>query len=62
MARIRGVVDAAYSLDPRIAIFKEEEQQRKVALKQARQNLLKEKQMNHEKVNAKSAFHSLLYL
>ena len=50
MARIRTVVDNAYALDPRIARFKEEEAQKKLEKKLARQNAVKQKQLEEQKV------------
>ncbi|CAL1277549.1 unnamed protein product [Larinioides sclopetarius] len=43
MARIRQLVDNAYSCDPRIMKFKEEEKQRKLAQKKAREEAARQK-------------------
>ncbi|GFS89032.1 dnaJ homolog subfamily C member 2 [Nephila pilipes] len=43
MARIRQLVDNAYACDPRIIKFKEEEKQRKLAQKKAREEAVRQK-------------------
>ncbi|GBM75143.1 DnaJ subfamily C member 2 [Araneus ventricosus] len=43
MARIRQLVDNAYACDPRIMKFKEEEKQRKLAQKKAREEAVRQK-------------------
>lgn len=63
MSRIRSLVDLAYSNDPRIAKFKQEDKERKLAAKRAKQSaaqarkeeeerLLKEAQLAKEKAEA----------
>jgi len=51
MARIRTLVDLAYSMDPRVAAFKQEEVERKLAAKKARQEAARAKQIEQEKVS-----------
>lgn len=43
MARIRRLVDLAYDLDPRIARFRTEEKERKLAIKKAKQDAARER-------------------
>lgn len=50
MARIRTLVDLAYSNDPRIAKFKQEEKDRKLAAKQAKLNAVQAKKEEEEKL------------
>ncbi|XP_076041313.1 dnaJ homolog subfamily C member 2 [Oratosquilla oratoria] len=50
MARIRRLVDNAYACDPRIAKFKEEEKERKLAQKKARQDAIRQKQEEEERL------------
>ncbi|XP_069693165.1 dnaJ homolog subfamily C member 2 [Periplaneta americana] len=49
MSRIRNLVDNAYSLDPRILKFKQEEKDRKLALKQARKDAARARQEEEER-------------
>ncbi|CAG7721397.1 unnamed protein product [Allacma fusca] len=50
MSRIRNVVDNSYAVDPRISMFKEEDVQKKLEKKLARQNAVKLKQMEEQKI------------
>ncbi|CAG2108655.1 unnamed protein product, partial [Medioppia subpectinata] len=50
MQRLRQLVDNAYQSDPRIARFKEEEKQKKLSQKLAKQQNIREKQLEEERV------------
>lgn len=50
MARIRSAVDCAYSLDPRITMFKDQDSQRKMDMKMEKQKAHKDRQELEEKV------------
>jgi DnaJ family protein C protein 2 len=50
MARIRNLVDTAYSLDPRIMKFKQEDRDRKLALKQAKKDAARARQEEEDRV------------
>ncbi|CAG2176414.1 unnamed protein product [Oppiella nova] len=50
MQRMRQLVDNAYQCDPRIARFKEEEKQKKLSQKLAKQQSIREKQLEEERL------------
>jgi len=50
MARIRNLVDTAYSLDPRIQKFKQEDKDRKLAVKQAKKDAARARQEEEDRV------------
>uniref|UniRef100_T1JNI0 DnaJ homolog subfamily C member 2 n=1 Tax=Strigamia maritima TaxID=126957 RepID=T1JNI0_STRMM len=50
MTRIRQLVDNAYNSDPRIQKFKDDEKQKKLAYKKARQDAVKAKAAEEEKI------------
>lgn len=50
MTRIRQLVDNAYACDPRVARFKEEEKNRKLAQKQAKKEAARLRAEEEEKV------------
>ncbi|KAI5636534.1 dnaJ domain-containing protein [Phthorimaea operculella] len=50
MARIRSLVDLAYAHDPRIQRFKQEDKDKKLAAKQARQNAVQAKKAEEERL------------
>ncbi|XP_071054215.1 dnaJ homolog subfamily C member 2 [Onthophagus taurus] len=50
MARIRSLVDLAYNADPRIAKFKQEDKDKKLAAKKARQTAAQQKKEEEEKL------------
>lgn len=50
MARIRNLVDMAYSLDPRIQKFKQEDRDRKLAVKQAKKDAARARQEEEDRV------------
>jgi DnaJ family protein C protein 2 len=50
MARIRSLVDTAYSLDPRILKFKQEDKDRKLAVKQAKKDAARARQEEEDRV------------
>ncbi|KAJ2948766.1 hypothetical protein O0L34_g8025 [Tuta absoluta] len=50
MARIRSLVDLAYTHDPRIQRFKQEDKDKKLAAKQARQNAVQAKKAEEERL------------
>lgn len=49
MARIRSLVDTAYSLDPRILKFKQEDKDRKLAVKQAKKDAARARQEEEDR-------------
>lgn len=49
MARIRQLVDNAYACDPRVQRFKDEEKEKKLAQKKAKQDAAKQKQEEEER-------------
>ena len=51
MSRIRSLVDAGYACDPRISRLKEEEKQRKLDMKKAKQEAARARQEEEERVN-----------
>jgi DnaJ family protein C protein 2 len=53
-ARIRQLVDNAYACDPRIARFKQEEKDRKLAEKRAKQDAVKQKAEEEQKIRQKA--------
>lgn len=54
MLRIRGLVDLAYSIDPRIAKFKTEEKERKLAIKRAKQDAARAIKEEEERISAEA--------
>lgn len=50
MSRLRRLVDNAYACDPRIARFKEEEKERRLAQKKARADAQRQKQEEEERI------------
>lgn len=50
MARIRSLVDLAYSNDPRIQRFKQEDKDKKLAAKRARQDAIQAKKAEEERI------------
>uniref|UniRef100_A0A1Y1KNC8 Uncharacterized protein n=1 Tax=Photinus pyralis TaxID=7054 RepID=A0A1Y1KNC8_PHOPY len=50
MARIRSLVDLAYGADPRIAKFKQEDKERKLAAKRAKQSAAQAKKEEEERI------------
>jgi DnaJ family protein C protein 2 len=50
MARIRNLVDTAYTLDPRILKFKQEDKDRKLAVKQAKKDAARARQEEEDRV------------
>ncbi|XP_056643780.1 dnaJ homolog subfamily C member 2 [Diorhabda sublineata] len=50
MSRIRQLVDLAYSNDPRIAKFKQDDKDRKLAAKRAKQNAVQAKKEEEERI------------
>lgn len=50
MARIRSLVDLAYDLDPRIAKFRNDDKEKKLAYKRAKQEAAKAKQEEQERL------------
>lgn len=58
MSRIRSLVDAAYSCDPRIPRLKEEEKQRKLDAKKAKQDAARARAEEEERVSPVSIYYS----
>lgn len=52
MSRLRSLVDAAYACDPRILRFKEEDKQKKLDVKKAKQDAARARQEEEERVRA----------
>lgn len=50
MSRIRQLVDLAYNADPRIAKFKQEDKERKLAMKKAKQTAAQQRKEEEEKI------------
>lgn len=50
MSRIRSLVDMAYNMDPRIKKFQLEDKERKTAMKRAKQEAMRAKQMEEERL------------
>lgn len=50
MSRLRSLVDAAYACDPRIQRFKEEDKQKKLDAKKAKQDAVRARQEEEERV------------
>lgn len=50
MSRLRAIVDAAYACDPRILRFKEEDRQKKLDAKKAKQEAARARQEEEERV------------
>jgi DnaJ family protein C protein 2 len=50
MVRIRNLVDMAYSLDPRIRMFQQQDKDRKQATKRAKQEAAKARQLEEERL------------
>ena len=57
MSRIRSLGDAAYTCDPRIPRLKEEEKQRKLDAKKAKQEAARARAEEEERVNNIFAYH-----
>ena len=60
MSRIRSLVDAAYACDPRIPRLKEEEKQRKLDAKKAKQEAARARAEEEERVTRALAYYSEL--
>lgn len=50
MSRLRSLVDAAYACDPRILRFKEEDKQKKLDDKKAKQDAVRARKEEEERV------------
>ena len=50
MSRIRSLVDMAYSCDPRIKLFQQQDKERKTAAKRAKQEAMRAKQLEEERL------------
>ncbi|KAJ1520255.1 hypothetical protein ONE63_004462 [Megalurothrips usitatus] len=50
MVRVRSLVDLAYSMDPRVAAFKQEELEKKTAAKKAKQDAIKAARAEQERI------------
>jgi len=50
MSRLRSIVDAAYACDPRIQRFKDDEKQKKLDAKKAKQEAIRARQEEEERV------------
>lgn len=57
MTRIRSAVDIAYSLDPRIVMFKTQDSEEKLAKKMEKKKAVREKQEQEEQVMTR--FHTM---
>ena len=55
MTRIRSLVDMAYNLDPRIKKFQQQDKDRKTAAKRAKQEAVKARQMEEERIARETA-------
>ncbi|XP_034935079.1 dnaJ homolog subfamily C member 2 [Chelonus insularis] len=55
MARIRSLVDTAYAVDPRIKKFQQEDKDKKLAAKRAKQEAAKARQMEEERLAKEAA-------
>lgn len=55
MTRIRTLVDMAYNLDPRIKMFQQADKDRKTAVKRAKQEAVKARQLEEERVARETA-------
>lgn len=55
MTRIRSLVDMAYSLDPRIKKFQQDDKDKKTAVKRAKQEAAKARQLEEERVQKEAA-------
>lgn len=59
MTRIRGAVDNAYALDPRIGIFKARDSEEKLAKKLEKKKAAEDKREQEEKVSSQMLFKPL---
>ena len=54
MARIRQVVDNAYACDPRLVLFKQQDQRKKMEIKEAKRMVQRQRQIEEENVSSYS--------